>query len=417
MRTLLRTPILDLLPRDISWPIFIVITLQLLQSSLLNAAFVFLLNVFLILRCYKINLKKYLLEKFQYYFWFLLFEVWAVTSITWSALPKVTAHAVMIEVAYFISIVLSIVYTIHFNKNLFKTLIFSSLFIVFLIYVYFLISPGGSYLEGNLVSFYKSKNILGMTLAITLLTITLSDIHIKHKLLWAGIGVGALVVSNSKTSMSGFFITIFITAFVHTIIKWFDNRDKYIRSIVISFANLSKLMACLIVIGLFIYRLEIVSYLIHNLTDDMLTGRGKLWHSVLIMAKSNLEQGLGVAVMWGADRSSEIAQSQIYLEQWVQELTSADGGYIDLIASLGFIGLCLIYFSFIQTYANLFASRSQKGFYLLLGLVTFIFIHNFTESHIYRFRDILWSLYTYLYFYIAFTRPNSTDKRVVKAHI
>lgn len=410
MRAIFQTPFKELLPKDISWPVFIVITLQLLQSPLLNAAFVFLLNVFLLIRCLNADFKKFLIDKFRYYFWFLFFELWAVISISWSALPKVTAHAVLVEVAYFVSIILSIIYTIHYKKNLPKTLVLSSSLILFLVYSYFLISPGGSYLEGSLVAFYKSKNILGMTLAVTLLVMFFSNMKLKFKFILIGIGIAALVVTQSKTSISGFFLTLSIVTVVYLVIKKLDSSDVFLNAIASLFFKLLKFSVYCLVIGIFVYRLEIVNFMIHNLTDDMFTGRGKLWHSVLIMAKSNLEQGVGIAVMWGADRASEIAQSQIYLEQWVQELTSADGGYVDLIGSLGFVGLSLLYFSFIQAYTNLLQMRKQSGFYLILALVTFIFIHNFTESHIYRFRDILWSIFTYLYFYIAFNTQKTDIK-------
>lgn len=410
MRSIYKTPFKDLLPKNISWPIFIVLTLQFLQSSLLNAAFVVLLNSFLILRCLNADFKIYLIDRFRNYYWFLFFELWAVISISWSALPKITAHAVAIETAYFISIVLSIIYTIHYEKNLIKTLVLSSGFIILLIITYFLVSPGGSYLDGNLVSFYDSKNHLGTTLAVTLFILLFSDIKFKYKLICLGIGTTALILSQSKTSISGYLLTLIIVTIVYVIINKLDSSDSFLNAISRLFFKLLQFAAYGLVIGIFIYRVEIVNFIIHNLTDDLLTGRGKLWHSVLILARSNLEQGLGIAVMWGAERSSEIAQSRIYMHQWVRELTSADGGYIDLIGSLGFVGLTLLYFSFIQTYTNLIQMRKQEGFYLVLALITFIFIHNFTESHIYRFRDLLWSIFTYLYFYIAFNVNRSHVK-------
>lgn len=416
MYSILHKPLRSFLPADISWPIFLVITLQFFQSALLNAGFVFLLNFFLIFHCARINFKIYLFDRYHYYLWFLLFEIWAIGSIYWSSMPKVTMHAVAIELAYFVSIVLSIIYTIHYKKNFIKTLVLSAGFILFLVYSYILISPGGSFIGGSLVAFYQLKNHLGMTLAVAMLILLFSDITLKYKLIWIGIGSAALILSQSKTSLSGFILTLTIISMVYVIIKKLDKSDTFFYAIASSFFKLLKYTAFALVIGIFIYRLEIVDFMIHNLTDEMFTGRGKLWHSVLILVKSNLEQGLGVAVMWGASRASEIAQSPIYMQEWVQGLTSADGGYVDLIGALGFIGLSLLFFSFIQTYNNLFASRGQKGFYLFLGLITFIFIHNFTESHIYRFRDILWSLYTYVYFYIAFTRSNTANKAATKAH-
>jgi len=401
----------DVKVKEISWPVVIVFALQMLQTSVLNSVMVFTILIWLIYLCRNISLIEFLKGKFRYYASLFIFELWAAISILWSILPSATMILVANEITYFSVAVLTALYCVHYGRSLSKSLKLASIMILILATMFALLFPGTSFADGGFRSFWHHKNYLGYVMAAISLILFLSPKIRKIDTFFGCIAIAFLIMSQSKTSLN-LFLTVFLLVCFKLFIEW---QTKFIsmfgkQIIAIAFKILFWLLYASIVAMIF-YRQEIVSYLIESIGDDLFTGRGKLWHAVLTRSSDDLLVGIGPGVFWGAGRASEIAQTSMYMvEQWIQKLTSADGGYIDLIGSLGFVGLALIFISYIESFKNLFRLNKFKDSNLIFAMLIFIILHNVTESDIYRFKDPLWYLYILLFFYLAFMQISLNPK-------
>ena len=170
----------------------------------------------------------------------------------------------------------------------------------------------------------------------------------------------------------------------------------------------------LLILSLILFRENVAAYLIHNLPSNFLTGRGILWVTVLQRANFDLLRGLGSGSFWNAGQASEMAQTVLSLKNplWMKNLGSADGGYIDVVGALGFIGLALLLLSFVSNFRRIARVATLPASSMALAMISMFIFHNVTETTVYNSTNALWFLFLYFTYYLAFVEKSHTKEQV-----
>ncbi|MBF4318273.1 hypothetical protein EAY30_25710 [Vibrio anguillarum] len=138
-----------------------------------------------------------------------------------------------------------------------------------------------------------------------------------------------------------------------------------------------------------------MDYIYYHIDDDFLTGRGKLWLTMLLHAEDKLISGFGFNSVWGKGDWSEIYDTDLYLHNplWVEALAASDGGYIDLIISIGIIGLFLFLFYTTNSFLRVLMLKNVNSKFFMITTLTFILLHNVSETTFLLSINILWFLF------------------------
>nr|WP_029388118.1 O-antigen ligase family protein [Vibrio anguillarum] len=201
------------------------------------------------------------------------------------------------------------------------------------------------------------------------------------------ISVLLLMLSLSKTSIILFFISL---------ISGFLISKSKISSHSFFSASLSWMILLIILFSIVVYyRFNIMDYIYYHIDDDFLTGRGKLWLTMLLHAEDKLISGFGFNSVWGKGDWSEIYDTDLYLHNplWVEALAASDGGYIDLIISIGIIGLFLFLFYTTNSFLRVLMLKNVNSKFFMITTLTFILLHNVSETTFLLSINILWFLF------------------------
>lgn len=326
--------------------------------------------------------------------------IFFVSSYFWSVVPEVSLNLILtlsafMILAFFISLC-------HQVDGFARPLRFSAALLVVLVVLYCLVSPGASLSAIGLKAFYHHKNSLGVMMALCALVL----FHAPDRSRWhTGFGlfaIGLLVASQSKTSI----ILVAICSALLPVAGWWAN-NFYQLSQRVSMKEVCRsvlyVSALLSLVALVVFRDEFLDLLWTHFTKTMLTSRGTLWLTVIQQIRGNSLLGIGPGAFWGAGGASEIARTMLYQMDpyWVQKIAQADGGYIDLMASLGVLGLALFLLTAVDLYRRLFSIWHQPDSRLMFVLVTFVLLHAITETSILASTNILWFIYLLCYFRVA----------------
>lgn len=235
---------------------------------------------------------------------------------------------------------------------------------------------------------YIHKNLLGnfMVLA-ALASFLFASSYRKGRLLGSLIfvlSVVLLLLSKSKTAL----IILIILLFLFLIIQIL--RGRYMRSVparILLIFSVGSLAVCSV------YNLDIIFNILGR--DTTLTGRTFLWQTAWGMLHKHPWLGYGYNAFWfGKDGPSNLIWQSL---GWRPD--NAHNGYLDLWLQLGFLGMVFFAISFIT---NLFRAinlvRRENGWAEMFPLLflTFMMIHNITESTILFRNQIFWILYVLL---------------------
>jgi len=392
------------------WPLAITFILEAFQTQYMNVFALVLMLLWAVFLCRKslIDIPGRIV-KFPS---LILFELWAALSLFWTVLPTITGKLVLIEMALLMLTISTAQYAVVCNKDVGGSLKAAAYFMIIVVFVYALLFFNISYKANGLTSFFANKNGLGFTIGICFLVVFFSK---KSNLLDYALtffAFGMLVLSQSKTSIILVGFVLALLALTKVIRWWFESLQAYTQGFFLLLARGVPYIFYLALVFVIFFRADVSSLLTESISDDLFTGRGLLWNALLMRSSDNLLLGFGPGVFWGAGAESEIAQTQLYVNRpWIQKLLSADGGYVDVIGSLGYIGLTLLIMSFIQVFQLLFKLRNHKDTPLFFALVVFFILHSVTETHFYKFRDLLWFLYLILYFYLSFLYSHSLQAK------
>lgn len=329
--------------------------------------------------------------------------LWAlfVSSYYWSFLPKISLDLILTQSAF---IALAILVTIRYQKAGFaKPLRFAALLLLSLVVLYSLVFPGSSFSAAGMTGFYSHKNIFGSMVAVVALIL----FHAPGRSTWhIGLGlvaVGLAIASQSKTAIT----LIVVCSVLLPLASWWGKNfypvsQHLLMKDIVRLIIFSMALASLIV--LVIFREQLLDLLWAYLPKETFTGRGTLWLVVIQQIHGNTLLGIGPGVFWQAKGASEIAQTTLYQMNpyWIQRMVSADGSYIDLLASIGMLGLALFLLTAVDLYRHLFRNWHQPDSRLIFVLATFVLLHAITESTILYSTNILWFIYLLCYFRVVF---------------
>lgn len=113
--------------------------------------------------------------------------------------------------------------------------------------------------------------------------------------------------------------------------------------------------------------------------------------------------GIGPGVFWESGFKSEITQTFLYAKHpgWIENLVSADGGYIDIIGALGFIGLAMVFCIFLSSIKQAINLENNSNNKIALAMIFFAIGHNVTESDMYHSLNVVWFLIVFFSSYLA----------------
>ncbi|WP_422446304.1 MULTISPECIES: O-antigen ligase family protein [unclassified Endozoicomonas] len=237
---------------------------------------------------------------------------------------------------------------------------------------------------------YPHKNNLGIISAFVFLVglSTLEKNKITKIMLFGVLFI--LISSLSKTSMA-LVCFILLTYGLMNIAKKIMN--KRITDILFKAIGTCAFLA---LIWLLSNQEQFLNFIFNNLPDEALTGRGRLWIVMLEHAYDRTLFGLGYGSVWGLGEYSEIQFTELIKTSplWVEQLAASDGGYVDIILSLGFVGL-FIFMLIIGWYywnlRNLFlAGVNNKLVFALYSCGTLFVLHNITETTVLLANNLLW---------------------------
>lgn len=323
-----------------------------------------------------------------------------VASYFWSAVPSATASVIFSQ-SVFLLFALSLA-VVHFSTGFSGSLKLAAKILLCLVIAYTAINPGYSISGLGLRSFFAQKNQLGAMMGLSILGFVFASSRQKLDFVWAGLAVVLLGFSLSKTAIFLAGICVLLTVLV--------NASVSKKNVVSHTVTVRQLLGALLIVFvgivllfMVVYRDEVIDFFWKTITNELFTGRGRLWLVVIQQVRGDSLLGIGPGVLWQAGGASEIVQTTLYQKDpyWVQRMVSSDGSYIDLFASLGILGVALFLLTAVDLYRRLFRQWKQADSRLIFALVTFVLLHGITESTILYSTNILWLIYLLCYFRVA----------------
>lgn len=341
--------------------------------------------------------------------------LWALlcASYFWSVVPTATVDVIKSQSTFLIFAFC--IAAKHQSSGFSESLQNAALALIGLVLLYCLVFPGVSLSAVGLKVFYIHKNTLGAMMALCALALFYApgrkSLHVKFGL----VAIGLLLASQSKTSIS---TAVACSALLMLANGWVKNF--YPRSQRLMMKDLARwALFALVMLGLValvVFRDELIGLFIVYFPETALTGRGQLWVVVMQQIRAHSLLGIGPGSFWQGGGASEIAQTTLYQKDpvWTHYMVASDGGYIDLIASFGFLGLALFLLTSVDLYHRLFRKWDQPDSRLIFVLVTFVLLHAITESTILYSTNILWLIYLLCYFRVLAPPTGQQSKLGVK---
>lgn len=318
----------------------------------------------------------------------LILMTYALISSSWSIWSGISIYETIWQ--YILLVYASVLVTSASRidiKKITKQLIIVWLFIVGLSIVVF------DYAAGRFVEIkglYPNKNNLGIISAFVFLVgfAALEKSKITKIILFSIAFI--LISSLSKTSMA-LVCFILITSGLMNITSMI--MTKNITAIV--FGVIGSCVFSVLIWVLFNQE-QTLNFIFNNLPDEALTGRGRLWIVMLEHVYERTFLGLGYGSVWGLGDYSEIQFTELVTTSplWVENLATSDSGYVDIILSLGFVGLFIIILIIGWYYWNLqklFSTDANNRLVLALySCGTLFVLHNITETTVLLANNLLW---------------------------
>lgn len=388
--------------QPLAWPVIIFLFLSLIGSPLLNKTTLLLGILYLLTSNYKdvLIIGANSLRAYGV----LLLMCWNLVSVSWSVAPAVSALNVVndFEILFF-----SILAAYHArDKDLAESIKLTFITVIFIAVIYCGLFPGDSFSASGLRSFYTHKNNLGFVAGVgAVISIIMFKMNFLNVIFLLS-SLTLLLLSQSKTSMLLVGVICILVLLISLIKLIYDNVTTFTQGLLQLLVKPLSFCFYIAIGALVLFREQVAGYLIAYLPYDALTGRGLLWVTVLTRSKDDLLLGLGQGSFWLAGAESEIQQTSVYYEKlgWIDNLISADGGYVDVVGAIGFVGLALLLVAFINVYKLNFKLMGRGDWKLYFSLITFLALHNVTETGFFKFTYPLWFTFFLITFYLIFIR-------------
>lgn len=230
---------------------------------------------------------------------------------------------------------------------------------------------------------YIHKNLLGNFMVLASITSFIYAVSHRKKRLAGSlvfvISITLLLLSTSKTALAILFILLFLLAIMRILRLHYMQSKQVLILVILSVSGLAVWLA---------YNMDVVFYWLGR--DMTLTGRTYLWQAVWEMIQRQPWLGYGYNAFWSGPENSYIWQRL----HWRPD--NAHNGYLDLWLQLGLPGLVLFTVSVIVNLLKAITlAHRENGWVPMFPLLflTFMMLHNITESTILFRNQIFWILY------------------------
>jgi hypothetical protein len=390
----------DLFGKKISWPITVVMTVSLLANNLFNKP-ALLASIIWFSYLNFDRAKQGLNFNFVKAYGIILFELWAALSMFWTAVPSTSLNILLVQLSLlFLTFLISLE---ALDKDLAISLKISAYLIIAINLIFCVIFYSKANSAIGLKGLYAQKNNFGVILAICNFILLYAGKLKKRDFLFIVPGVLMLILTQSKTSILIFVLIVLMISGFKAIAYYYNRLSPYNQGFIRLNLRVVPFIFYILILLTIFYREAIADYLIHHVSDEFMTGRGLIWTTILARTADHLLIGIGPGVYFESDSASEIFKTFLYFNNplWVEKLAGADNGYVDIISSLGFIGLALLFLSYVQNYRLLFALKNHENAALIFALMTFFVLDNISESSIYHSMNSPWLLYLMICFYLV----------------
>ncbi|HWA92690.1 MAG TPA: O-antigen ligase family protein [Rhizomicrobium sp.] len=227
-------------------------------------------------------------------------------------------------------------------------------------------------LVGDWRGLYFHKNIAGAVSAITAIVFFFSWLRSKSwiELGLAALAVGFMVMSHSKSSLGLMPLGIACGLFYR--MAWQSPKDRSI--VAVALALFAVLFAAAVAVNA-----DTIAQMLEDPTE--FTGRAAIWQAELAFAADHPFLGSGFGTF--ADTGSLSPLHNYVAGSWVEAVAHGHSGYLQILVTIGGVGLALTALALIVVPATKFwrmdgAELDLKA--MLLALFVFFVLHNFMES-------------------------------------
>ncbi|MCY1669470.1 O-antigen ligase family protein [Novosphingobium sp. SL115] len=326
------------------------------------------------------------LHVFPLSLWILL--GWIIASTAWSVGPGDTFKRGILTV-----LTTFLAYTSAQALGVERTIKVSTKVLIFLCIVSFLSclvvknaihQPGdAAEVVGDWRGLFPHKNNTGAYCVIALLALVSPSRPTRplYALLLALPIFGLLVMTGSKTSLFLFIPALLVLLAVNKALKLSDGKITLMKTllVMIAFSLISGTL--------------LSSYLIEILNDPTtLTNRAMIWQVLFAAIGDRPLQGVGFSAFWNTPSNPYVTGQFVY----IAELTQGHNGYIDVTAAIGLVGLILALFALfvVPVRDGIFVWRAESASIpFLFSVISFFFMHNFTESSLLRTSIGTWLIF------------------------
>jgi len=336
----------------------------------------------------------------------LLLVTYCVLSILWSPVPDVAFRRV-VELVFTVIVAAGVAIGTPSARMLHRILFLATgIGMAVNILGVFLLPGLAKDADGNFTGLYTHKNLAGywamLSICIWLVELRFSRKFSERVLILIALCAWFLFLLGtvSKTSIALAIIAPFVLLFFQS----FARRPEVFYIFLLSLAFL----ICATLYGFFVSGYTLVEILTLLTGDPTFTGRDLLWGVIFRAVSENPVLGVGFGSLWNTGGLNPIELfGTTYKSQFLLRANSAHNGYLDILATLGALGLTL-FLIFLYTYIRhlLIAVQSnidengkpalQFCSYLLIISIPY----NVTETSFFD-NNILWFLLILCYFVLV----------------
>ncbi|HEX4294313.1 MAG TPA: O-antigen ligase family protein [Rhizomicrobium sp.] len=227
-------------------------------------------------------------------------------------------------------------------------------------------------LVGDWRGLYFHKNIAGAVSAVTAIVFFFSTLKTRH---WGDIAfcllaLGFVVMTHSKSSLG--LLPLAVAAGLTYRLAWRSRQDRSIVAVACALAFF--LAAAFIVVDA-----DAISRMLEDPTE--FTGRAAIWQAELAFARDHLFLGSGFGTF--ADTGSLSPLHNYVAGSWVEAVAHGHSGYLQILVTIGGVGLLLTVIALIVLPAVKFWRMDGSDLDLkamLFAVFVFFVAHNFMES-------------------------------------
>jgi exopolysaccharide production protein ExoQ len=329
---------------------------------------------------------------------------WSLLTLLWSAVPDIGFRRLMLAF-----IICSVLYNLVFSLGIqkaFKILVFVVVGCTLVSLLAGLLIPAAVHqpndrefaVIGDWRGIFVHKNNAGLMAALAFMLAFNQLLGTKQKL-WAAItGLTGLMLllTGSKTSLILCFPALTMGYFAkHYLLE----RNRNVKTILTAALALMTLL--------------IISFVLLNwqLAEDALadptafTGRAGIWGVMLKVIGENPLFGHGFGSLFSVGSDTPLAKyTTDYAFEWVLRVAHAHNGYLEMIASIGFIGFVVAFYAFLVKPVKLFCklpTQYTAPFIVpIISLLFFMIFHNTFETSLFNGARQGWIIWFFIVCFI-----------------